>query len=106
VKTPDTRLEFVICPAPASQHPRAATAFRRYARTTRRWARITAGLDGTIRLRDSFGAQRPKWKRKVGNNFEVVLKKGLSLEATLPKPQSTPIAPTDAGKGLRKLDCD
>ena len=33
--------------------------------------------------------------KKAGDNFEIVLKKGESIEATLPKPKEIPAAPRD-----------
>jgi alpha-L-fucosidase 2 len=61
------------------------------------WFSITAGKDGIIRLRDNFGGREPKWSRgrvrKVGSNFEIELKKGKSIEATLEKPAAIPTAP-------------
>ncbi len=64
------------------------------------WLRIVAGRDGMLRVRDNFGGCVPKWNRhdvrQVGSNFEVRLKKGQSLEATLPKPENIPVIPTKA----------
>jgi len=55
------------------------------------WFRIVAGKDGAIRVRDNFGGRRPQWDRdgvrKTGDNFEVSLRKGESIQATLPKPR-------------------
>lgn len=66
------------------------------------WFRIVAGQDGAIRLRDNFGGRTPQWNRqgmrKTGNNFEVSLKRGEALEATLPKPDTLPAAPANAAK--------
>jgi alpha-L-fucosidase 2 len=63
------------------------------------WLRVVAGRDGLLRIRDNFGSRVPKWSRsgveKVGDNFEVTLKKGEAIEATLPKPASIPPAPAD-----------
>jgi alpha-L-fucosidase 2 len=52
------------------------------------WFRLTAGKDGVVRVRDSFGGRTPKWTRegvkKVGNNFEVNLTRGETLEGSMP----------------------
>jgi alpha-L-fucosidase 2 len=68
------------------------------------WFRIVAGSDGPLRIRDNFGGREPQWSRsgvkKVGDNFEVVLKRGQILEATLPKPASIPPAPPNAAEPL------
>jgi len=52
------------------------------------WFRIVAGSDGIVRIHDNFGERKPKWSRsnvkKVGNNFEVALKRGEVIEATNP----------------------
>ncbi len=54
------------------------------------WFRIVAGRGGIVRIRDNFGGRTPHWTggdvRKVGENFEVELKSGQTIEATLPKP--------------------
>ena len=55
------------------------------------WFRIVAGRDGALRIRDNFGGRDPQWNRsgvkKVGDDFEAVLKRGEIIEATLPKPE-------------------
>jgi len=62
--------------------------------------RFVAGRDGLLRIRDNFGGRTPSWNRrgvtKVGDNFEVSLKRSESIEATLPKPGDIPAAPSDA----------
>jgi len=64
------------------------------------WFRIVAGRAGTVKIRDNFEGREPKWNRpgvsRVGDAFEVVLKRGETLEATLPKPASIPPAPGNA----------
>ncbi|MHB8970350.1 MAG: glycosyl hydrolase family 95 catalytic domain-containing protein [Pirellulaceae bacterium] len=64
------------------------------------WFHFVAGRDGTVRIRDTFGGREPQWSRggveKVGDNFEVALKRGEVLEATLTKPQEIPPAPAGA----------
>jgi alpha-L-fucosidase 2 len=66
------------------------------------WLRIDPGKDGVVRIRDNFGGRIPKWNvsgvKKVGDHFEITLKKGQTLEATLPKPASVPPAPTKLAK--------
>lgn len=51
------------------------------------WFRITAGNDGLVRILDNFGGLSPKWDAseviKNGKNFEIVMKKGQSIEAKL-----------------------
>lgn len=66
------------------------------------WLRVVAGRSGLIRIRDNFGGRVPNWNRpdvrKVGENFEVNLKAGESLTATLPKLTARPAAPADAAQ--------
>lgn len=61
------------------------------------WFRIVAGQNGPVRIRDNFGGRAPRWSRpgvrRVGENFEIVLKKGQVLEAALPKPARLPPEP-------------
>jgi alpha-L-fucosidase 2 len=63
------------------------------------WFRVTAGKDGTVRIRDNFSGRQPKWDRdsvkKVGDNYEIALKKGQSVEAELAKPATIPPAPAN-----------
>jgi alpha-L-fucosidase 2 len=69
---------------------------------TTTWCRLVAGRDGIVSIRDNFGGREPKWSRegvkRVGGNFEVSLKRGQTIEATLPKPEKTPPAPADAAE--------
>jgi alpha-L-fucosidase 2 len=64
------------------------------------WFRIVAGRDGVLRLRQNFGGREPKWSRagvkRVGDNFELAMKRGEVLEATLSKPTEIPPAPANA----------
>lgn len=66
------------------------------------WFRIAAGKSGVVRIRDNFDGQTPKWSRKgvtkVGDRFEVALRKGDVITATLPKPPSVPPAPANAAE--------
>jgi alpha-L-fucosidase 2 len=66
------------------------------------WFRIVAGRDGMLRIRDNFAGRNPSWSRKgvtkIGDNFEVALKRGETIEATLPKPADTPAPPSDAAE--------
>jgi alpha-L-fucosidase 2 len=54
-------------------------------RTT--WFRIVAGRAGVVRIRDTFGAAKIQWSKagaqKIGENFEITLKRGEVLEATM-----------------------
>ncbi len=51
------------------------------------WFRIVAGRAGVVRIRDGFGGRKLQWSkagaRKVGDDFEVTLKRGETLEATI-----------------------
>ena len=64
------------------------------------WFRIKAGSNGLVKIRDNFGGREPKWNRKgvrkVGENFEIKLKKGQLLEATLSVPTEIPASPSNA----------
>ncbi len=55
------------------------------------WFRVVAGQDGVLRIRDNFQGRSINWSRssvsKRGDNFEWVLKKGESIEATLAVPR-------------------
>lgn len=66
------------------------------------WFRIEAGSDGVVRVRDNFGGREPQWSRRgvqrVGENFEIKLKRGQALEATLPRPAEIPTAPANAAQ--------
>lgn len=61
------------------------------------WFKIFATRNGLLHLRDNFGGRTLKWNRtgvkKSGDNFEVALKAGESLEAELEKPETFPPAP-------------
>jgi alpha-L-fucosidase 2 len=63
------------------------------------WFRIVAGRDGLIRVRDNFGGRVPRWNctgvKKVGADFEVEVKAGRSIEATLPGLEQIPAAPAN-----------
>ena len=66
------------------------------------WFRIVAGSDGPVRIRDNFLGSTPQWTRrgvrKVGDNYELTMKRGEILEATLPKPKEMPPAPADVAE--------
>jgi alpha-L-fucosidase 2 len=63
------------------------------------WFRIIAGSGGIVRIRDNFGGRTPTWSRsgvtKVGSDFEVRLRRGESIEATLAAPASIPPPPVN-----------
>ena len=69
------------------------------------WFRVTAGRDGIIKIRDNFGGRVPEWGgkgvEKKGSDFEILMKKGESVEATLPKPTGLPAAPPNAVESRR-----
>ena len=56
------------------------------------WFRVTASRAGVLRVRDNFGGRAPSWNRagvrKVGANFEVQVKAGDVVEATVAAPAS------------------
>ncbi|MBI5387215.1 MAG: glycoside hydrolase N-terminal domain-containing protein [Verrucomicrobia bacterium] len=68
------------------------------------WFRLVAGRTGLLRIRDNFGGREPKWSRpgvqKVGDNFEIALKSGQVLEATMAKPATLPPAPPNVAEPL------
>ncbi|NUQ63561.1 MAG: glycoside hydrolase N-terminal domain-containing protein [Pirellulales bacterium] len=63
------------------------------------WFRIVAGRDGTVRIRDNFAGRAPAWSRtgvaKNKEDFEVVLRRGEAIEASLARPEVPPPAPAD-----------
>jgi alpha-L-fucosidase 2 len=68
------------------------------------WFRIVAGRNGLLHVRDNFGGREPAWRlkgvRRVGDHFEVALKRGQVLEATLPKPDQISPAPTGVARPI------
>jgi alpha-L-fucosidase 2 len=66
------------------------------------WFKIGATHGGWLRVRDNFGGRPIKWSLagavKVGDNFELKLKAGETLEATLPRPEHIPPAPLDVAQ--------
>jgi len=66
------------------------------------WLRVVAGRDGPVRIRDSFGGAAPTWSRadvkKSGDNFEVLLKRGEAVEATMPRPAAAPAKPANVAE--------
>ncbi len=72
----------------------------RYENNAATWLRIQATRDGKLTLRDNFGDRRIRWRgqtpEKVGINYEVLLKAGNVVEATLVKPLQVPVAPDNA----------
>jgi alpha-L-fucosidase 2 len=64
------------------------------------WLRIKAGRNGAVKIRDNFRGRQPKWNRKgvkkIGENYEINLKKGQLLEATLSVPTELPAPPSNA----------
>jgi alpha-L-fucosidase 2 len=69
------------------------------------WLRIVAGVDGIARVRDNFGGRAPRWNRdgvvKVGENYEVRLKRGETLEAVLAKPDALLPMPANAAQPVK-----
>jgi alpha-L-fucosidase 2 len=63
------------------------------------WFRISATHSGLLRVRNNFDGRPPKWSepgvQKVGDNFEIKLKAGESLEAEFVKPDACPPAPAN-----------
>ncbi|MGD0093021.1 MAG: hypothetical protein ABSE73_24175, partial [Planctomycetota bacterium] len=63
------------------------------------WFRVVAGQDGVVRIRDNFGGRQPQWTadnvKKSRDNYEVALKHGEAIEATLAKPAAVPEAPAN-----------
>ena len=55
-----------------------------------------------MKIRNNFGGREPKWSREgvkqVGDNFEIPLRRGEAVEATLPKPAQPPPEPANAAK--------
>ena len=70
------------------------------------WFKLTAGKDGIVRVRDNFGGRTPVWSpaalevKKVGDNFEIPLRRGGSIEATFATPAAVPPAPAGAAEPL------
>ena len=66
------------------------------------WFSIKAGNDGVLRIRDNFGGNVPKWNvsgvKKAGNNFEVIVKKGQTIEGMLATPAAIPTAPANVAE--------
>jgi alpha-L-fucosidase 2 len=66
------------------------------------WLRVVAGRDGALRIRDNFGGRAPLWSRagvrKAGSDFEIALKRGEAVEATLARPAAAPPAPADVAQ--------
>jgi hypothetical protein len=63
------------------------------------WFKVTCTHGGRLLVRDNPGGREPKWNRagvkKAGDNYEITLKAGQSLEAELAKPQANPPVPGD-----------
>lgn len=66
------------------------------------WFKVVAGRDGIVRIKDNFGGREPAWSqdgvKKSGGIFEISLKKGQAIEATLAKPAAIPPAPDSAAE--------
>lgn len=64
------------------------------------WFRLVAGGNGVVKIRDNFNGREPIWNRKgvrkLGNNFEITLKRGEAIEGTLLEPKEIPPAPANA----------
>jgi len=72
----------------------------RYENNATTWLRIEATRDNTLILRDNFGGRTITWQgrtpTRVGKNYQVSMKAGDVVEATLAKPLEIPPAPKDA----------
>jgi alpha-L-fucosidase 2 len=81
-----------------AEHGHRISARRENNATT--WFRIVAGQKGVVKIRANFDGRTPQWNRrgvkKVGDNFEVTMKRGEVLEGTLPKPTNNPPSPINA----------
>jgi hypothetical protein len=68
------------------------------------WFKVEATRSGRMRLRDNFGGRAPRWNRadvkRVGDTFEVDLKAGQVLEATLAVPEAIPEKPAGAAEPI------
>lgn len=66
------------------------------------WLLVQAKCDGLVKIRDNFGGREPQWNRKgvkkVGENYEITLRKGQVLEATLRKPKEIPLPPSNTAE--------
>jgi alpha-L-fucosidase 2 len=66
------------------------------------WLRIVAGRDGVVKIRNNFHGAEPKWSRRgvkqVGENYEIQLHAGESVEARFPRPGQIPPEPSDAAQ--------
>ena len=64
------------------------------------WLHVVAGHDGVVRIRDNFGGRAPKWNRsgvrKIGQDFQIALTRGQTIEATFTRPAALPPKPADA----------
>lgn len=71
------------------------------------WLRIVAGRDGDLLIRDDFGGRPPAWNskgiRRDGDNYRVFARRGMVIEATLPKPERLPAAPINAAPPVETI---
>ena len=108
---PDTQVLRIFPATPWRWHTAAFTDLRAeggYRVSAKReqnattWFSIAASRDGVVRIRDNFAGRTPQWSRngikKVGENFEVVLKSGETLTGSLEKPAAIPPAPANAAE--------
>jgi hypothetical protein len=69
------------------------------------WFRIVAGSDGPLRIRDNFGGRVPQWNRedvrRAGRDFEVAVRAGEGVEATLPAPEEVPPPPPGVAEPVK-----
>jgi alpha-L-fucosidase 2 len=69
------------------------------------WFEIEASKDALVRVRDNFDGRVPKWSRagvtKLGDNFEIWLRKGQSIRGTLSRPDQVPPAPANVATPVR-----
>jgi alpha-L-fucosidase 2 len=69
------------------------------------WFRIVAGSRGTLKIRDNFGGREPRWNRpgvkRIGEDFELRVRKGEVLEAELVRPPQIPPEPANAAQPVK-----
>jgi alpha-L-fucosidase 2 len=65
---------------------------------------LTAGRNGAVRIRDNFDGRTPTWNVsdviKRGTDYEVLLREGETVTATLPAPSAIPDPPADMAQPI------